>query len=98
MARNCAARLATWDTSWARPISDRWPFSSSETIAGPSASMCRSRFSAQFSRAPGNHCAPGIRGSARATEPGFEADTSKYSQIEDQNPSRSVIDQCHSDR
>ena len=55
------------------------------------------RCSAKFSRASGNHVAPGIASEARTALYGACALTSKNSQIDDQNASRSLTDQrCNS--
>ena len=59
------------------------------TIAGsPTARLAaaRSRFSAQFSRAPGNQRAPGMSRSASAAVGGAEAVTAKCAQIEPPEP------------
>ena len=51
---------------------------------------------AKFSRAPGNHSAPGIARDPSTRSYGVVARISKKSQIDDQKPSRSETDHCQS--
>jgi hypothetical protein len=66
-------------------------------IAGLWWPVGRSRFCAQFNRAPGNHRVPGIASSVAATSLVWEARTSKYSQIDLQKGPRWSTDQRHSE-
>ena len=66
------------------------------TATASSSSSRPSMCSAKFSRAPGNHSAPGIDLEPSTCSYGVCARTSKKSQSDDQKPSRSVTDQRQS--
>ena len=63
------------------------------TAISSTSSSAPTMCSAKFSRAPGNHVAPGIASEASTVEYGACALTAKNSQIDDQNPARSSTDQ-----
>ena len=89
--RICAATLATCARSSAQVISRR-PKVSDCTISATRSGVIspwRRICSAKFSRAPGNHTAPGIRRSASATSGTGAMRRSKKARMAVQNPSRS---------
>ena len=96
-ARSEPASAATWRSSSRHDTSSSAPASLPATIAGRASVAWRKTWSTRFSRAPGNHSAPGIERRPSTRSYGTEARMSKKCQIALQKPSRSVTDQRHSD-